>query len=654
MDKNYDIPSRKTRGKLSSKTILLITVCFIAFVAVVAVPVSKKVEEYRAEEANIRYFYNSDNEFISATGLFCRDDINTAEKAQKALESLPDGTFDTDITSVLAQPAINNVTDDTIYTFPQIYNDVAVADGYVTVCVDSDNKVKFCSSSYVYDIPEHIERADIAQYENDFTVTNEMIYPYTRDDIPVKVNVKKDSSKLVIYKDSNSVPALGKYAVVTIEVDSQKSNYYVIFDAKTDVLVRLGADFDFEPTENVFVDNAFSSISNSPAATAIKLSIDDMWNCYLKSDWISKFNDTSLPEFVVKYDNFKSSTDNINGLMSFDYEKYQFISTSTSHMVKTNSLILSHVMYNIYLYAFEEDFNSFMTVYMTSLGFLNGDANFEDFRFAMVRAAELCEQSEKAINHINQCFELCGIKDNSYSIYKTEFDANPERKISAPAEVTGYLPKPTAKDMDEVLKVELDYYKSHFNTKKSSVFLEDLSHDGLPEMIVVNYDSWKSSHIIKAKVYTVINNKIKKIDEVQAMETRTGYNSLFVYKANGRAYLYSYNPIKWLGNGTYSHSIYYFDEKGKKLTYNSGSIEFGENMESGADKDKINKYIKKNQSYLDDSYLCVNTYPKSDFYNLDIADNNTDAIKNETSCDGYAKNSYKDEFEEWSYTLKID
>ena len=150
-------------------------------------------------------------------------------------------------------------------------------------------------------------------------------------------------------------------------------------------------------------------------------------------------------------------------------------------MVKTNSLILSHVMYNIYLYAFEEDFNSFMTVYMTSLGFLNGDANFEDSRFAMVRAAELCEQSEKAINNINQCFELCGIKDNSYSIYKTEFDANPERKISTPARVTEYLPKPTAKDVDEVLKVELDYYKSHFNTKKSSVFLEDLSHDGLPE-----------------------------------------------------------------------------------------------------------------------------------------------------------------------------
>ena len=138
------------------------------------------------------------------------------------------------------------------------------------------------------------------------------------------------------------------------------------------------------------------------------------------------------------------------------------------------------------------------------------------------------------------------------------------------------------------------------------------------------------------------------------METRTGYDSLFVYKANGRAYLYNYNPRKWLGNGTYSHSIYYFDEKGKKLSYDRGSIEFGENMESGADTDKINKYIKKNQAYLDDSYLCVNTYPKSDFYNLDIADNNSDAIKNETSCDGYAKNSYKDEFEKWSYTLKID
>ncbi|MCR5636343.1 MAG: hypothetical protein K6F76_04075 [Clostridiales bacterium] len=652
MEDKYNIPSRQIISKKQKRIIAVVTAAIILAIAVI-IPVAAGAKKYFEEESSIKYYFNNDGSFKLAQGLYSRGKINNESDALMSLSAIKDVAFDDGYENNLTFVARNDVSQYIAYYFKQTYYGIDVENGYVIVTADKSDTPLSCCSSYVNYLEKYVEKGDIERYRNNISIDNSMLYPYTRDDIVVQAKIVPESAKLIIYKDANGAPALGKYAEITLTLNKKKK-YYAVFDAKTDALVKVGSIYN-KQTGNMFIDLGVSALGNSSSALSVKQSYYDVWNCYLNDNWQSTVSkDEDISQYIVKYDNFNNGVDEIKGL-TFNNDDKKSVQLNDETNSSYNSLILSHIFYNTYVYAFNESFDNLEQAMAVSTFYLCGDATYEDCLFAMIRACETLGLQESTIHYIQQCFRECGVEDNSILIFKTNYTEPPKIHLPQNTKVTKRgISSPEAKELIDALNAELKYYTTHYNTEKTSVFLEDLSHDGIPEMIVVNYENYKSRHILYAKVYMVIKNKVKEIYQTEALETRTGYNSLLIYKQNGYSYLYGYNPVKWLNTGTYSHKIFYFDEKGKTVLLDKGSIQFGEGLKNAADDKKVKKYINLNQDYIKSSALCINTYPKSDFYDLDIADTRKKAIKNETTCDGYAKNNYKDEFNRWSHGIIKD
>ncbi len=652
MEDKYNVPSRQIISKKQKRIIAVVTAAVILAIAVI-IPVAVGAKKYFEEESSIKYYFNNDGSFKLAQGLYYRGSINNENDAVRSLSAIKDVAFDDGYENNLTFIAENDVSQYSAYYFKQTYYGIDVEDGYVIVTADKSGTPLSCCSSYINYLEKFVEKSDIERYRNNINIDDSMLYPYTRDDIVVQAKILPESAKLIIYKDANGAPALGKYAEITLTLDKKKK-YYAVFDAKSDALVKVGSIYN-KHTGNMFIDLGMSALGNSSSALSVKQSYYDVWNCYINDNWQSTVSkDEDISEYIVKYDNFKNRVDEVKGL-TFTEDDKKSVQLNDETNSSYNSLILSHIFYNAYVYAFNESFDNLEQAMAVSAFYLCGDATYEDCLFAMIRACETLGLQESTIHYIQQCFGECGVEDNSTLIFKSNYTEPPKMQLPQNAKVSEKrISAPEAKELIDTLNLELKYYTTHYNTEKTSVFLEDLSHDGIPEMIVVNYENYKSRHILYAKVYMVIKNKVKEIYQTEALETRTGYNSLFIYKQNGYSYLYGYNPVKWLNTGTYSHKIFYFDDKGKTVVLDKGGIQFGEGLKNAADGKKVKKYIKLNQGYIKLSSLCINTYPKSDFYALDIADTRKKAIKNETTCDGYAKNDYKNEFNRWSHGIIKD
>ena len=150
---------------------------------------------------------------------------------------------------------------------------------------------------------------------------------------------------------------------------------------------------------------------------------------------------------------------------------------------------------------------------------------------------------------------------------------------------------------DMAIDTYKNYYAENYANKKVNVFLRDLTHDGIKEMITVELLNNEGETLtsnddigqLMVSVFTSNGKSITKIYELSTGKSHAGWNWLYLYKEDGKDYLLQYNPTMYQGVGTYQYDIFYLDNSGQQVTLKKEDFNFIL-QDSTLDKSKEKEY----------------------------------------------------------------
>ena len=150
---------------------------------------------------------------------------------------------------------------------------------------------------------------------------------------------------------------------------------------------------------------------------------------------------------------------------------------------------------------------------------------------------------------------------------------------------------------DMAIDTYKNYYAENYVNKKVNIFLRDLTHDGIKEMITVELLNNEGEQLtsnddigqLLVSVFTSNGKSITKIYELSTGRSHAGWNWLYLYKENGKDYLLQYNPTMYQGVGTYQYDIFYLDNSGQQVTLKKEDFNFTLQNET-LDKSKEKEY----------------------------------------------------------------
>lgn len=113
----------------------------------------------------------------------------------------------------------------------------------------------------------------------------------------------------------------------------------------------------------------------------------------------------------------------------------------------------------------------------------------------------------------------------------------------------------------ETLQTYARYFYSHYDEENCSVFLTDLTHDGIKEMTVVSretgeYQGAKLLYHSDLHVYEIQNNTIYEIYEEFTDSAHIGNKGFSLISVAGKDYIIEYAPWVYQGEATYSASVF--------------------------------------------------------------------------------------------------
>ena len=135
---------------------------------------------------------------------------------------------------------------------------------------------------------------------------------------------------------------------------------------------------------------------------------------------------------------------------------------------------------------------------------------------------------------------------------------------------------------DMAIDTYKNYYAENYANKKVNVFLRDLTHDGIKEMITVELLNNEGEPLtsnddigqLMVSVFTSNGKSITKIYELYTGNSHAGWNWLYLYKEYDKDYLLQYNPTMYQGAGTYQYEIFYLDDSGQQVTLKKEDFNF--------------------------------------------------------------------------------
>jgi hypothetical protein len=153
------------------------------------------------------------------------------------------------------------------------------------------------------------------------------------------------------------------------------------------------------------------------------------------------------------------------------------------------------------------------------------------------------------------------------------------------------------------------------NEASSNVFLADLTHDGVDEMIVVSFFALDGKTPLpchdgpaamtgfgeaSVTVYTLDEKEnVQKLDRQSAASAHAGWLQLYLVKVDGSDYLFRYAPDMFQGYGEYSADVYALDGKGHAVTLFHKELSFTpDQMAQQAIQDEIKAFEQACQPYF--------------------------------------------------------
>lgn len=135
---------------------------------------------------------------------------------------------------------------------------------------------------------------------------------------------------------------------------------------------------------------------------------------------------------------------------------------------------------------------------------------------------------------------------------------------------------------DMAIDTYKNYYAENYVNRKVNIFLRDLTHDGIKEMITVELLNNEGEQLtsnddigqLLVSVFTSNEKSITKIYELSTGRSHACWNWLYLYKENGKDYLLQYNPTMYQGVGTYQYDIFYLDNSGQQVTLKKEDFNF--------------------------------------------------------------------------------
>lgn len=163
------------------------------------------------------------------------------------------------------------------------------------------------------------------------------------------------------------------------------------------------------------------------------------------------------------------------------------------------------------------------------------------------------------------------------------------------------------KSEQKLMQKYKDYFDENYAKENCNVFLADLTHDGVNDMVVVeilkdttlapinNVDEY--NYIRINVLHMGDNGMISSIYENDAKNIHSGWLWLYLYEEDGKDYLLQYSPNLLEGVGNYHYNIFSLGGNGEQIIYKSDQVDF--KLDTTADESAIRKRIEDLQARVD-------------------------------------------------------
>lgn len=143
------------------------------------------------------------------------------------------------------------------------------------------------------------------------------------------------------------------------------------------------------------------------------------------------------------------------------------------------------------------------------------------------------------------------------------------------------------------------YCNSNFVSGTYRGMLEDITQDGIDDLIVVKFETSPRRNSIM-HVLTVQNGKVKEIHTAESPNFRSSY---FIATVEGKKYLLQEITSIYQGSGQLSYSVYSLNNAGDKITFAEREVEIESLDDSSSEEKKFDREVEK---YKKDAVLIMN------------------------------------------------
>lgn len=184
----------------------------------------------------------------------------------------------------------------------------------------------------------------------------------------------------------------------------------------------------------------------------------------------------------------------------------------------------------------------------------------------------------------------------------------------------------------ENLQIYARYFYTHFNEENASVFLTDLTHDGVAEMTVVSRELYEEQNVLNHSdifVYQLINDSLYLIYENFTGSAHVGNKGLSLTNINGNDYLIEYAPLIYGGDAVYSGVVFSLNGIDNSVNeYYNANIDHFVFDESRYDYDfnKKSEGINKFESFLKEYLPNSKTLSNNSKVKISDYDSNADDL----------------------------
>lgn len=144
------------------------------------------------------------------------------------------------------------------------------------------------------------------------------------------------------------------------------------------------------------------------------------------------------------------------------------------------------------------------------------------------------------------------------------------------------------------------------NVQAAAISFEaDLTHDGSMETIIVD-----TSRVAEEQtaVVSVVNESGEILWNNEAATAHAGWNSLYLTTMDGKDYILRYQPSMFQGTAAYEYNLFYLDNAGSELSYDSDRMEFSINPgKIDFEPEDLVSFADKVNGYFKNSYLLLST-----------------------------------------------